>query len=188
MAKRVFFSFHYEDVIRANIVKNHWIAKPDREEAGFFDGSLQEKEKAYGIDRVKKLIDSGLENTSNTCVLIGSETYNRKWVKYEIFKSLDKGNHIFGVHINELKEFDLPPKPLGPNPFEYVGVKYNSGTWMPYHLGQNGWERFALIDRISYQFPIWYIFSTHIYKLSDYFFTHRWVSDNGFNNFSTWIK
>lgn len=42
MAKRVFFSFHYQDVIdfRANVVRNHWMTKPDREEAGYFDASI----------------------------------------------------------------------------------------------------------------------------------------------------
>ena len=37
MAKRVFFSFHYQDVIdfRANVVRNHWLTKSDREDAGF---------------------------------------------------------------------------------------------------------------------------------------------------------
>ena len=38
MAKRVFFSFHYKDVIdfRANVVRKHWVLKDDREEAGYF--------------------------------------------------------------------------------------------------------------------------------------------------------
>lgn len=189
MAKRVFFSFHYEDVIRANIVKNHWVAKPDRESAGFFDGSLQEKEKTIGIDAVKKLIDSGLTYTSNTCVLIGSETFNRKWVKYEVFKSLDKGNHVFGVHINELKEFNMPSKPLGPNLFDYIGINYNYSTWVPYHKGQYGsWEPFPLINKIAFTSPFYNVSSNYVYKLSDFISTRLWVSENGFNNFSNWLK
>lgn len=38
MAKRVFFSFHYENVsnFRVNVVRNHWLTKPNRESAGFF--------------------------------------------------------------------------------------------------------------------------------------------------------
>ena len=40
MARRVFFSFHYErDIWRANVVRNSWLTK-DREAAGFFDASL----------------------------------------------------------------------------------------------------------------------------------------------------
>ena len=42
MAKRVFFSFYYQDVIdfRANVVWQHWLTKPHREAAGFFDASI----------------------------------------------------------------------------------------------------------------------------------------------------
>jgi len=47
MAKRVFFSFHYQDVIdfRANVVRKHWLTKRDREAAGFFDASVWETAK-----------------------------------------------------------------------------------------------------------------------------------------------
>jgi hypothetical protein len=47
MAKRVFFSFHYQDVIdfRVNVVRNHWLTKPDRSLAGFFDSSIWEDAK-----------------------------------------------------------------------------------------------------------------------------------------------
>ncbi len=48
MARRVFFSLHYQDVVidfRANVVRNHWLTKPDRKDAGLFDASVWEKEK-----------------------------------------------------------------------------------------------------------------------------------------------
>jgi hypothetical protein len=50
MAKRVFFSFHYQDVIdfRAIVVRQHWMTKPDREEAGFFDASIWESARRTG--------------------------------------------------------------------------------------------------------------------------------------------
>ena len=50
MAKRVYFRFHYQDVIdfRANVVRNHWLTKPDREVAGFFDASLWEEAQNKG--------------------------------------------------------------------------------------------------------------------------------------------
>ena len=42
MAKRVYFAFHYQDVIdfRVNVVRNHWMTKENRDAAGFFDASL----------------------------------------------------------------------------------------------------------------------------------------------------
>ena len=73
MAKRVFFSFHYQDVIdfRANVVRQHWMTKPDREEAGFFDASIWESARRTGSVALKRLINAGLDGTSVTCVLVG---------------------------------------------------------------------------------------------------------------------
>ena len=127
MAKKVFFSFHYQDVIdfRANVVRNHWLTKPDRQSAGFFDSSIWEDAKKTSDLALKRLINSGLKNTSNTCILVGSETFNRRWVSYEIMKSLEVGNHIFCVHINSIKGKDQKTKPLGENPLYYLGVSFS---------------------------------------------------------------
>jgi hypothetical protein len=116
MAKRVFFSFHYQDVIgfRANVVRNHWMTKPNREEAGYFDASIWESARKQGDTALKRLINGGLENTSNTCVLVGSDTYLRPWVRYEILKSFKRGNHLFAVHINGIKGKDQKNKKLRP--------------------------------------------------------------------------
>ena len=61
MAKRVFFSFHYNDVIdfRANTVRNHWLTKKNREAAGFFDASIWENAKKDSIMALKRLINNG---------------------------------------------------------------------------------------------------------------------------------
>ncbi len=143
MAKRVFFSFHYQDVIdfRANVVRNHWLTKDDRESAGFFDASIWESAKKEGSMAIKRLINKGLKNTSNTCVLIGTDTFKRKWVCYEIMKSLELGNHIFGVHINGIKGKDKKTKTNGNNPFRYLGYSFsedgkrlNLHDLIPHHI------------------------------------------------------
>jgi hypothetical protein len=115
MAKRVFFSFHYQDVIdfRANVVRQHWLTKPDRESAGFFDASIWASAKQSGDAAVKTLINSGLDGTSVTCVLVGSATHSRPWVRYEVLKSFQKGNHLLAVHINGIRAKDQTTKPLG---------------------------------------------------------------------------
>lgn len=94
MAKRVFFSFHYQDVIdfRANVVRNHWVGKPGREQSGYFDASIWEKARRFG--NLKRLINESLSGTSVTCVLVGSQTYARPWVRYEIVRSMYRGNRI----------------------------------------------------------------------------------------------
>ena len=94
MAKRVFFSFHYQDVIdfRANVVRKHNVTKDGN--GGFFDASIWESAKKTGDIALKRLINGELENTSVTVVLIGSQTYARRWVHYEIMKSIERGNAV----------------------------------------------------------------------------------------------
>ena len=64
MAKRVFFSFHYKDVadFRANVVRNHWTMKPDREICGYYDASIWESARKQGDIALKRLINEGLNN------------------------------------------------------------------------------------------------------------------------------
>lgn len=150
MAKRVFFSFHYQDVIdfRANVVRNHWLTKPDRDAAGFFDASVWETAKRTNSTAVKRLIHSGLDGTSVTCVLIGSDTYARPWVKYEILKSFRKGNKLLAVHINSITGKDKLTKYPGPNPLQYVGVSFSasSDTGTLFEKIDGKWQEYSEID------------------------------------------
>ena len=102
VAKKVYFAFHYQDIIdfRANVVRNSWLTHEGREAGGFFDKSLWEETKKTSDVALKKLINAGLEYTSVTAVLIGSETYARRWVRYEIMRSIFRGNKVIGIHIN----------------------------------------------------------------------------------------
>ena len=106
MARRVFFSFHYQnDVWRANQIRNSHIVDGTAA-AGFQDASLWEKTKKEGDEAIKRLINKGLENTTVTVVLIGSQTANRKYVRYEIEQSIARGNGLLGVFIHNLKDQD----------------------------------------------------------------------------------
>jgi hypothetical protein len=192
MGNRVFFSFHYQDVIdfRANVVRNHWIAKPDRTAAGFYDASLWEETKKHGKTALKRLINSGLDNTSNTCVLIGSSTYARPWVRYELLKSFRRGNHIFAVHINGIKGKDGNTKDLGPNPLEYVGVTYsNDGSTATLWEKTSGqWVEYLEIDgSSSYGVNVTSAYRGKGFNLSKFYLTYRWNADNGYEKFSPWV-
>jgi hypothetical protein len=103
MARRVFFSFHYQrDIWRVNQIRNI----PEITgcaAAGFQDASLWEEAKKKGDAEIKKMIDKGLENTSVTVVFIGGKTAGRKYINYEIEKSIERGNGIVGIQIHHLK-------------------------------------------------------------------------------------
>jgi hypothetical protein len=103
MARRVFFSFHYQkDIWRVNQIRN----MPNvigSAAAGFQDASLWEEARKKGDTVIKKLIDDGLQNTSVTVVCIGAKTAGRKYINYEIEKSIERGNGIVGIQIHHLE-------------------------------------------------------------------------------------
>jgi len=190
MAKRVFFSFHYQDVIdfRANVVRNHWLTKPDRGSAGFFDASIWETAKKTSDLAVKRLINGGLTNTSVTCVLIGSDTFNRRWVSYEIFKSLSVGNKIIAVHINSIKGKDEKTKSKGPNPLHYLGYQFSAdGKKISFHDFVDGkWIAYTDLDGYAVK-EVEAKYRNKIYRLTSDYDTYDWVADDGYNNFSKWV-
>lgn len=124
MARRVFFSFHYErDIWRANQVRNSWATKPDREAAGFWDAAAWEEVKKKGEEAIKRWIDKQLEGTSVTVVLIGTETSDRKYVQCEINQSWNKGNGLIGIYFQKLKDKDGKTDLKGADPFVKLGYK-----------------------------------------------------------------
>ncbi len=127
MARKSFFSFHYEnDVWRANQVRNSWVTKEDREAAGFVDSAAFEEVKKGGDAAIKKWIDAQLSGTSVTVVLIGTDTSNREYVKYELQKSYEKGNGMLGIYIHQLKDQKGNTSVKGTNTFGEIG-KDSSG-------------------------------------------------------------
>jgi hypothetical protein len=125
MARKVFFSFHYKnDVWRANQVRNSWVTQ-GKEAAGFIDSAEFEKIEKEGDDAIKKWIDKQLSGTSVTVVLIGSETSSRKYVRYELQKSYEKGNGIIGVFIHKLKDKDGKISSKGETTFGELGKDKN---------------------------------------------------------------
>jgi hypothetical protein len=129
MARRVFFSFHYDnDIWRANQVRNaNVVADPDT--AGFFDRSEYQEAKEAGTDGIARMILRHLKGTSVTVVLIGTETANRPWVKYEIEKSIEQKNGLLGIYIYHLKDQNGKTSPPGTKPVVPYEVEFPTYVW-----------------------------------------------------------
>lgn len=188
MARRCFFSFHYQDVIdfRANVVRNHNVTKDNN--GGFFDASIWESSKKQGDLALKRLINGGLDNTSTTVVLIGSQTYERRWVQYEIMKSIERGNSVLGIHINGIRDKHGVIKTLGPDPFDYLGLQISadgcSGT--PTIWDGKQWVYYKDIGKFPIKGQPQGICGKNL-QLMTWFPTYDWVADEGFDNFGTWV-
>lgn len=129
MARRVFFSFHYDnDIWRANQVRNSNVVA-GADVAGFFDHSEYEEAKKKGADAIKQMILHHLDGTSVTVVLIGSQTANRPWVKYEIEQSVAHKNGLLGIRIHHLKNSNGVTSLPGPIPTTPSNVVFPVYAW-----------------------------------------------------------
>ncbi len=193
MARRTFFSFHYQpDVWRAWNVRNSWVVKPtDQISTGFFDGSVFEASKKESDESLKNFLRDGMVNTSVTCVLTGTDTWTRRWVKYEIARSIVKGNGLLTVYIHGVKNKDGEVAVKGANPLAQMGVykaengniylaEWKGGKWIKY-------EDYGLAipaDKIWFTEPT----SISVSQLSSYFRSYDFTAENGRDNIGSWIE
>lgn len=128
MARKVFFSFYHKgDIGRIGQVRNSWLTKG--EDAGYIDEASWESIKRQGDDAVKRWIDTQLNGTSVTVVLIGNETASRPWVRHEIRESHKKGNGLLGIYIHSLKDFrNGQTSYKGNNPFRHFTIVDSTRT------------------------------------------------------------
>ncbi len=148
MVRRVFYSFHYEsDSRRAARVRN----------IGAIEGTQPatdnkwEAIKKGGDEAIKKWIADEMHGRSCTVVLVGEKTAGRKWIKYEIVESWNKGMGVVGIHIHGLVDLpDLNVSRMGRNPFELIdygstGKKLSSIVRCYNPAGRNGQEKYNWI-------------------------------------------
>ncbi len=104
MARKVFFSFHFEkDIWRVIQIRDKG-AFSSVTAKGYADVTGYESIKEEDDSTIKSWIDSNLKYTEITVVLVGTETFNRHWVKYELQESYKMGNGILAIHINNVKD------------------------------------------------------------------------------------
>ena len=206
MARKVFFSFHYEDVksFRVNVVRNSSVFKASGDTSRVMDASMWEEARLKGVADLKALINANLKGTSVTAVLIGEATHSRRWVKYELVKSFVKGNGILGIHLNRIRERTTRSiSRKGLNPLErlaiYVSDDYKTLTFL--ELVNGRWQEFALYPRVanreqntvffekSFLSRIWLgADNPRMIKFSGLFDTYCWVKDEGYDYLADWIE
>lgn len=115
MARRVFYSFHYDrDAWRVSQIRNMGVI----EGQPLLSSNQWEAVKAKGDEGIRKWIDEQMKGKSCVVVLIGRQTADRRWVKYEIEKGWNEGKGLLGVHIHNLEDQEGQRDLKGPNPFD----------------------------------------------------------------------
>ncbi len=159
MARRIFFSFHYdEDIWRVSQVRNSGITR-EAELNHPVDNASWESLKRQGDEAVKRWINSQLSGVGVTAVLIGAYTASRPYVQYEVQRSSELGKGLLGIRIHNLKNKD----------------------------GRTSWAGTNPLDSAFAELPLWPGSTTTTKKpLSQIFRTYDWVNDNGYENFAAW--
>ena len=113
--RQIFYSFHFaNDVMRVQQIRN--IGALDQNEP--VSKNDWEIVKTNGDAAIKKWIDDNMNYRSCVVVLVGAETAQRTWVKYEIEKAWNAGKGLFGVHVHNLKCPVNGKCTKGANPFD----------------------------------------------------------------------
>jgi len=192
MARRTFFSFHYKpDIWRVQNVRNCWIVKPEDQSAdGFFDSSVFEASAKENDDTLKAFLRDGLKNSSVTCVLVGAETASRRWVRYEVVRSILKGNGVLAVFIHDVKNNSGQTCLKGVNPLEEIGV-YKTDTGIFFAERKDGkWVKYGDYTLAIPKGDLWFDAPTtnSVISLSKHCLSYDFVQQNGRENIGGWIE
>lgn len=111
----IFYSFHFDnDVMRVQQIRNIGVIEGNQPTSP----NDWEVIKRSGDVSIQNWIDNAMKYKRCIVVLIGAETKDRRWVKYEIEKAWNDGKPIFGIYIHNLKCPRNGTSVKGGNPFD----------------------------------------------------------------------
>jgi hypothetical protein len=123
MARKAFYSFHYEaDNWRASQVRNMGVIEGN---VPISDNDWESITKG-GETAIEKWIAEQLSGKTCAVVMVGQNTAGRKWITYEISEAWNAGKGVVGVRIHNLKDRNQLQSLSGGNPFDYVSFTKNN--------------------------------------------------------------
>lgn len=161
MARRVFYSFHYDpDNWRVQTVRNiRAIEAQPKLTSNEWETVWRKGQKA-----IQNWIDGQMIGKGCVVVLIGAQTASRPWVKYEITKGWNDGKGVIGIYIHNLKDSSQNQSRKGANPFAGIEMKdgrpmsdyvttydppYTTSTFVYDYIAENieSWTEAAVLAR-----------------------------------------
>jgi hypothetical protein len=104
--------------------------------------NVWEEVKRKGDAAIEKWIDDNMKGKSCVVVLIGSQTAQRPWVKYEIKKAWEDRKGLVGIHIHNLKCPNTGKCSKGVDPFELFTFKRNGTVVTPKTYDPNAYDAY----------------------------------------------
>jgi MTH538 TIR-like domain (DUF1863) len=186
--RSTFYSFHYDDIFRVNHIRKAGVFQTsDRERFKTpQDKSLWEKAKNTNPNVLRMMIIRALGGTTTTAVLAGEHTWARPWVRFEIARSLFKGNGLLTVYIDGCECPKSGFGRRGPNPLSYLALGWNLRI---YELADQGqWILYDKINQRLDKWPGWLARPErgHVMPLDSGTRAYDWINDNGRQNLIHW--
>jgi hypothetical protein len=121
LARKVFFSFHYDaDCWRASQVRNMGVIEGNEP----CSDNDWEAVKKGGDEAIRKWIAGQLCGRSCAVVLVGEATAGRKWITHEIVEAWNGKKGVVGIRIHGLRDTRTNRTcAAGSNPFDHVTLK-----------------------------------------------------------------
>jgi hypothetical protein len=190
--RKVFFSFHYDDVCRTVQVRNAWRFRPgwSSPSYNFYDESLWEKSRSESEESLKRLIRRGMAGSSVTCILAGTETWLRPYVRYEIAHSLLLKNGLFTVFIHNVRHPQKGIAAPGYDPLSFMGLELRpDGKGRVCERIGDQWYHFDLM-KMPVSWPRWLPRPSvgYLHALSFGTQSYDYVLDDGHKNLPLWAQ
>ncbi len=160
MAKRVFYSFHFDnDVMRVQQIRNIGSIEDNKP----VSANEWETVRRGSDAAIEKWIEENMKYRDCVVVLVGKDTADRKWVKHEIKKAWNDNRGLVGIYIHNLRCPRTGICTQGKNPFDQFNVNgtplssivrcYNPNSWDAYgdiKINLENWVDEAIRIRKNY--------------------------------------
>ncbi len=125
MARRVFFSFHFDgDFWRTQQVRN----MGSLEGQSLCTANAWEEVKRKGNAAIERWIEDNMHGKSCVIALVGAQTANRPWVIHELSKGWNDGKGVLAVRIDKLLDSKGLGSTAGANPLAKVTFQNSQRT------------------------------------------------------------
>jgi MTH538 TIR-like domain (DUF1863) len=159
----------------------------------FYDRSQWEQKKISAPDSLKQLMREAIKHSSVVCVLVGTDTWNSRWVRYEIARAIIDEKGLLTVGINGLphvgtRQADSP----GINPLRMIGVYQgiNGNKYLAekvWNAQNQAWQRTPYSDYTNAVPAPPYLSIKEVAALSEGVRHHEYVANNGVQNLGSWV-
>lgn len=125
MARRVFFSFHFDgDFWRTQQVRNMGTL----EGQSLCTANAWEEVKRKGNAAIERWIEDNMHGKSCVVALVGAQTASRPWVVHELSKGWNDGKGVLAIRVDRLLDSKGQSSTAGANPLSKVTFKNSQRT------------------------------------------------------------